>query len=71
MLAVPFARGSNRSGSANIRIVIGVLVGVAFFLFAKTIESGASVFNLPPLLVAWSPTLLLATVTMIGLARSK
>jgi lipopolysaccharide export system permease protein len=71
MLAVPFARGSTRSGSANIRIVIGILVGVAFFLFAKTITSGASVFNLPPLLVAWSPTLLLAAVTMAALVRSR
>ncbi len=71
MLAVPFSRGSNRSGSANLRLVVGILVGVAFFLFAKTIESGASVFNLPPLLVAWSPTLLLAAVTMVALARSR
>jgi lipopolysaccharide export system permease protein len=71
MLAVPFARGSNRSGSANIRIVFGVLAGVAFFLFAKTIESGAPLFNLPPLLVAWSPTLLLATITMFVLVRSR
>jgi lipopolysaccharide export system permease protein len=71
MLAVPFSRGSTRSGSANIRIVIGILVGVAFFLFAKTIESGASIFNVPPMLVAWSPTLLLATITLIALARAK
>jgi len=71
MLAVPFALGSTRSGSANVRIVIGVLVGVAFFLFAKTIESGAAVFNLPPLLVAWSPTLLLALVTVGAVARAR
>jgi len=71
MLAVPFALGSTRSGSANVRIVIGVLVGVAFFLFAKTIESGAAVFSLPPLLVAWSPTLLLAMVTAGALARAR
>lgn len=71
MLAVPFALGSTRSGSANIRIVIGVLIGVAFFLFAKTVESGAPVFNLPPLLVAWSPTILLAVVTLGALARAR
>lgn len=71
MLAVPFALGSTRSGSANIRIVLGVMVGVAFFLFAKTVESGAPVFNLPPLLVAWSPTLLLAVVTTGALARAR
>ncbi len=71
MLAVPFSQGSTRAGGANVRVVIGVLIGVAFFIFAKTIASGASVFNLPPLLVAWSPTLLLAAVTMTALARSR
>jgi lipopolysaccharide export system permease protein len=71
MLAVPFAQGSSRSGSANLRVVIGVMIGVAFFLFAKTIESGAAIFDLPPLLVAWSPTLLLATITLVALARAR
>lgn len=71
MLAVPFAFGSTRSGGANVRVVIGVLVGVAFFLFAKTIESGAPVFNLPPLLVAWLPTLVLAIATVGALARAR
>jgi len=71
MLAVPFALGSTRSGSANIRIVIGILIGVGFFLFAMTMENGASVFNLPPLLVAWLPTMLLAIVTMGVLARTR
>jgi lipopolysaccharide export system permease protein len=71
VLAVPFALGSTRSGSANVRIVIGVLVGVGFFLFAMTMENGASVFNLPPLLVAWLPTLLLAIVTTTVVARRR
>jgi len=71
MLAVPFAMGSSRSGTGGMRTVLGVLVGVAFVLLAKTMENGGQVFHLRPEIVAWAPTLLLATVTMIVLARAK
>jgi lipopolysaccharide export system permease protein len=70
MLAVPFALGgSARSGGGGVRTVLGILVGTAFFLLAKMMENGALVFNLSPVVVAWTPTALLATVTLIALAR--
>jgi lipopolysaccharide export system permease protein len=71
MLAVPFALGSARSGNAGVRTVIGVLVGVAFFMLAKMLENGGQVFNLAPWVVAWTPTLLMAAVAMIALARAR
>jgi len=71
MLAVPFALGSTRSGNAGVRTVIGVLVGVAFFMLAKMLENGGQVFNLAPWAVAWIPTLLMAAVAMIALARAR
>jgi len=70
MLAVPFALGgSARAGGGGVRTVLGILVGPAFFLLAKTLESGALVFDLAPVLVAWVPTALLAAVTFVALAR--
>jgi lipopolysaccharide export system permease protein len=70
MLAVPFAVGGTaRSGSGGVRILLGVLVGTAFSLFAKMLEDGAAVFDLTPFFVAWVPTALLAVATMIALAR--
>jgi lipopolysaccharide export system permease protein len=71
MLAVPLSMGSSRSASVGVRTVIGVLVGIGFFLVAKVFENGGQVFKLTPLVVAWSPTLLLAAVTMIVLARAR
>jgi lipopolysaccharide export system permease protein len=70
MLAVPFAvGGSARSGGGGVRTLMGILVGTAFSLFAKLLDDGALVFDLAPVVVAWAPTVVLATVTMVALAR--
>ncbi len=71
LLAVPFAFGPLRSSGAGARLLIGVLLGVGFFLLQRTLESGAIVFDLNPIALAWLPTVLLAalTATLIGTTR--
>lgn len=69
VLAVPFAFGPMRSTGTGGRTVVGILIGVAFFFFAKMIESGGEVFNAPPLVIAWTPTVLLALITSVAVAR--
>lgn len=71
LLAVPFALGPLRSSGAGARMVIGVLIGVAFFLMQRTLESGAVVFDVDPMLLAWVPTALLAVVTATLLLRAR
>ena len=41
LLAVPFVFGSLRSAGAGARTLIGVLIGVTFFLVQRMLESGA------------------------------
>ena len=69
LLAVPFVLGSLRSAGAGTRMLIGLVAGLALFLAQKLIESGTVVFDLNPVLLAWLPTTLLATVTLLALAR--
>jgi lipopolysaccharide export LptBFGC system permease protein LptF len=70
MLAVPFALGgSTRTSGGGVRTLLGILVGTAFTMFAMMMENGAGVFDLTPLVVAWTPTVVLATITLIALAR--
>jgi lipopolysaccharide export system permease protein len=71
VLALPFALGPLRSSGAGARMVIGILIGIAFFLLQRTLESGTIVFDLDPLILAWVPTALLATVTTVLLARTR
>lgn len=71
LLAIPFALGPLRSSGAGARMVIGVLIGVAFFLLQRTLESGAVVFDADPMLLAWLPTSLLTVVTAALLLRAR
>ena len=52
-------------------MVIGILIGVAFFLLQRTLESGAIVFDLDPRLLAWVPTALLVALTSGLLLRAR
>jgi lipopolysaccharide export system permease protein len=69
VLAVPFAFGPMRSTGTGARTVVGIMIGVVFFLLAKMLESGGEVFNMPPLVVAWLPTALLAIITTFAVSR--
>jgi lipopolysaccharide export system permease protein len=69
VLAVPFAFGPMRSTGTGARTVVGIMIGVAFFLLAKMLDSGGAVFDVNPIVVAWFPTALLALITSVALAR--
>jgi lipopolysaccharide export system permease protein len=71
LLAIPFVLGSMRSAGAGTRTMLGLVIGIAFFLLQRLIESGTIVFNLDPVILAWLPTALLATVTLLLLARAR
>jgi lipopolysaccharide export system permease protein len=71
MLAIPFVLGSLRSAGTGARMLLGLVLGIGFFLLQRLIESGTVVFNLDPVLLAWLPTALLAAVTLGLLARAR
>jgi lipopolysaccharide export system permease protein len=71
LLAIPFVLGSMRSAGAGTRTMLALIIGIGFFLLQRLIESGAIVFNLDPVVLAWLPTALLATVTLLLLGRAR
>ncbi|HEX4647526.1 MAG TPA: LPS export ABC transporter permease LptG [Steroidobacteraceae bacterium] len=71
LLAIPFVLGALRSAGTGTRMMLGLTLGLAFFLLQRLIESSTVVFKLDPVLLAWLPTALLATVTMTLLARAR
>jgi lipopolysaccharide export system permease protein len=71
LLAIPFVLGSLRSAGAGTRMLMGLVAGIGLFLLQRLIESGTVVFDLNPVLLAWLPTALLATVTFGLLARAR
>ena len=49
--------------------MIGVGIGLAYYLISEMLANSGQVFDLNPALVAWLPSLVLLAVTFIALAR--
>jgi lipopolysaccharide export system permease protein len=71
LLALPFVFGPLRTTGAGTRTVIGVLLGVLFFLITRTVENGGQLFNLNPMLVGWLPTMGVTLCTIIAISRTR
>jgi len=68
LLAMPFLFGSLRSAGAGQRLMVGLVVGIGFYLVNITLLNVGAVLPLTPFLVAWLPTLLLLGVSL-GILR--
>ena len=71
LLAIPFALGPLRSTGAGTRMLLGLGLGIAFFLMQRLIESSTVVFALNPVLLAWLPAAVLAGVSLALLAKTR
>jgi lipopolysaccharide export system permease protein len=71
LLALPFVFGPLRTTGAGTRTVVGVLLGVVFFLVNRTIEGGGQLFNFNPAVVGWAPTTIVALGTLIAISRTR
>ena len=69
VLALAFVFGSLRSSGSGSRLLIGVLLGLAYFLASEMIANSGQVFNLNPAVVTWLPSIALLTVTAFALSR--
>jgi lipopolysaccharide export system permease protein len=66
-VALPFVFGPLRSSASGQRIMVGVMIGVIYFVGSRTVLSSGAVFGLNPFLIGWLPTLLLGAVVVIGI----
>jgi lipopolysaccharide export system permease protein len=71
LFALPFGFGNMRSAGSGARSTLGLAIALVYFFLQRTVESGTVAFSLNPLLLAWVPTLLLATVTGVLLVRTR
>ncbi|MBT8442507.1 MAG: LptF/LptG family permease, partial [Gammaproteobacteria bacterium] len=71
VLALPFVFGRMRSSGAGAKMVVGLFIGLAYFLVARGLADGGQVYELDPIVVAWLPTVALLAATLIALARAR
>lgn len=69
VLALTFAFGQLRRAGTGGRMVIGIVIGLAYFLISQGFADGGEIYNLDPALTGWLPTILLGVVTAAALAR--
>ena len=69
VLALPFVFGSLRSAGAGARLVVGLIVGLTYYVAGEVLTSGGEVYGLDPLVIAWAPSALLMLVTAVAFAR--
>ncbi|MDH3304604.1 MAG: LPS export ABC transporter permease LptG [Gammaproteobacteria bacterium] len=69
IMALAFVFGSLRTGGAGGRLMLGVIIGLAYYLGSETLANSGQVFNLNPVLINWLPSLVLCLVTVMALLR--
>jgi len=69
VLALAFVFGSLRTGGAGARLMIGVVIGLAYYLASEMLANSGQVFNFDPAVIAWLPSALLVIVTVVALNR--
>ncbi|MFQ3188128.1 MAG: lipopolysaccharide export system permease protein [Gammaproteobacteria bacterium] len=71
LLAVPFVLGSQREGNAGQRLIIGILLGLAYAIVSKLITQFGVQINSLPVLNAIAPNILFFTLAIYLLYRKQ
>jgi lipopolysaccharide export system permease protein len=69
LFALPFGFGTMRSATLSGRTTLGLTIGVVYFFLQRLVESGAQVYRVDPLILAWVPTTLLALAAVVLIWR--
>ena len=68
--AVPFAFGSLRDSGAGQRLLLGILLGVGFYVINRVSHSLGQIYAWPPLLAAGAPTAAWAVIAAVRIRRA-
>ena len=69
VLALPFVFGGLRSAAAGSRLLVGLVIGLGYYMLSEVLASSGEVFNVDPAIVAWAPSAVLLVATVILVAR--
>lgn len=70
VLSIPFVFGSLRSAGAGQRLLVGMLIGIGFYVVNRAMNHAGLVFDLPPALAATAPLVLFLVVGLVMLRRT-
>jgi lipopolysaccharide export system permease protein len=71
VLALPFVFGTLRSAGAGARLLVGLVIGLGYYMASQLLLETGQVFHLHPILVAWAPSAVLLVVAAVAFARMR
>jgi lipopolysaccharide export system permease protein len=71
MLALPFVFGSLRSAGTGARLIVGLIIGLGYYVFVQLSAETGAVFNLDPVVAAWAPSAILMLLTSVAVLRMR
>ncbi len=71
IMAIPFALGSTRAGGVGAKIVLGILLGLAFHFAGRLFSHMGLLNDWPALISAGLPAVIVALVATFGLRRAE
>jgi lipopolysaccharide export system permease protein len=69
ILALPFVMGSLRSAGTGARMIIGLIIGLGYYVSVQLSERIGQVFALDPAVAAWAPGAILLVITAFAVVR--
>jgi lipopolysaccharide export system permease protein len=69
ILALPFVLGGLRSAGTGARMILGLIIGLGYFVLVRLSAQIGEVFSLDPVVAAWAPGALLLVVTSFAVLR--
>ncbi len=69
LLALPFVLGGLRSAGTGARMMVGLVIGLSYYVLGRLSTQIAEVFSLDPVVAAWVPGALLLAVTTVAVLR--
>ena len=71
LIALPFVFGSQRASGTGNRMLVGLLLGIGFFLLNRTMNHLGQVYNIYPFISASAPVILVTMASVFALRKVK
>jgi lipopolysaccharide export system permease protein len=71
VLALPFVFGGLRSAGTGARLLVGLVIGLSYYVIGEVLARGGDVYDLDPVVVAWAPSAMLLVATLVALSRAR
>ncbi|MEJ2115853.1 MAG: LptF/LptG family permease, partial [Gammaproteobacteria bacterium] len=69
LLALPFVFRSVRAGGLGQRVALGIVIAVVFNLLSRVLSNTSVVYNIPPVVGAFLPTIIIIIVATVAIRK--